>query len=195
MSQREVARCPVPNQDPESHTESPSHPLFYFGTTLISFSFPFALAPVASATPPPPFFLRHSRECMLSKLWNLTIDSEMGIKRRQMGRDVGHPSRTQDSLFADFNLWESQLLPQWAPQIIGRQGSAAQQAGLAWEQPESRTGDSAVVNKMQSLYYSLPLPAYQPQFYRPDLEIDLRARVTKILKDKEMCKGTCLYGL
>lgn len=26
-----------------------------------------------------------------------------------MGRDVGHPSPTQDSLFADFNLWESQF--------------------------------------------------------------------------------------
>lgn len=59
---------------------------------------------------------------MLSKLWGLTIDSEIGIKRRQMGRDVGHPSRTQDSLFADFNLWESSLLSQWAPQIIGRKG-------------------------------------------------------------------------
>lgn len=63
---------------------------------------------------------------MLSKLRGSTIDSEMGIKHRQMGRDVGHPSRTRDSLFADFNLWESELLPQWAPQIIGRQGRAAQ---------------------------------------------------------------------
>lgn len=92
---------------------------------------------------------------MLSKLWGLTIDSEMrlgGIKRRQMGRDVGHPSQTQGSLFADFNLWESALLPP-AGSTNHREGRGAQHSrqarpGNSLEAAE----DSAAARKMQSLY-------------------------------------------
>ena len=182
MSQREVARCPVPNQDPESRTESPSHPLLDFRTTLI-FLFPRSLYAFIFCTHP--FFFGHNRECMLSKLSGLTIDSEMGIKCRQMGRDVGHPSQTKDSLFADFNLWESLLLTQWAPQIIGRQGSAVQQAGLAWEQPESRTDVQMQGTKCLVCATCSRSLLASPSFTSHS-EIDSRVRVMKMMKNQYM---------
>lgn len=97
----------------------------------------------------------------------------MGIKHRQMGRDVGHPSQTNDSLFGDFNLWKSWILPQWAPQII-EAGRGVQHSRQAWPGNSIKQDrDSAVVNKMQSLYNLLALPEYQAQFYSPDLQLVL----------------------
>lgn len=69
---------------------------------------------------------------------------------------------------------------------VGRPG-----LGIARKQD----GDSAVVNKMHSLYYSFPLSAYQPQFYQPDLYIDFKEKVMKIIKYKDMYKETYLYTI
>ncbi len=67
---------------------------------------------------------------------------------------------------------------------VGRPG-----LGIARKQD----GDSAVVSKMHSLYYSLPVPAHQPQFYWPDSEIDFRVKAMKIRKYKGIYEETCLY--